>query len=230
MGSVVLGMESERGYVPPRHRGALIAQERQTAIRLEGEPLLILQVDADTFYRPGYLTAMRRAAESAGPNVLLEARTEYPLDFVQQYPDYLDLCNAVDRSVERWFAPLDCDVIVDDKVSAYFLSDYFAWGGHQREYSLAKNEIHAETSRLYLRAKARKAKRCQVDSATASLQCDGSLRSHRFSLQQPAFRERILGAMRGSVITTAPKRSLSFTGTSRILRFNVRFECEKCTS
>jgi hypothetical protein len=166
-GSVVLGMESERGYVPPRHLGALIAQKRQTATRSAGEPLLILQVDADTFYRPGYLAAMRRAAESAGPNVLLDARTEYPLEFVQQHPDYLDLCNAVDRSVDRWFAPLDRDVIVDDKVSAYFLSDYFAWGGHQREYSLAKNEIHAETSRLYLRAKARKAMRCQVDSATA---------------------------------------------------------------
>lgn len=162
--SVVLGSESERGYVPPRHRGALIAQTRQAASNLEREPLLILQADADTLYRPGYIEAMRRAAESAGSNVLLEAGTHYPLDFAQQHSTYLELCNAVDSCVEKWFTPFDHDVIVDDKVSAYRLSDYFAWGGHQREYSLAQNEIYAETSRMYLRAKASKAVRGRVDA------------------------------------------------------------------
>lgn len=164
-GSVMIGKEAEHGYVPARDRGVLLANAKLSALR--SESMILLQADADTIYQPGYVSAMRSAAAKVGPDTLLEARTSYPKEFAKQHPAYIRLCTEVDQTVEKWFVPFESDVIVDDKVAGFFLTDYFAWGRHQREYSPAGDEIYAETSRLYLRAKERGALRHRVDSAIA---------------------------------------------------------------
>ena len=60
-----------------------------------------------------------------------------------------------------------CDVVVDDKCCGYWLADYRKWGGHQREYDAKGHEIHAESTRLFMRAKVSGARRVHVDGATA---------------------------------------------------------------
>lgn len=164
-GSVMIGKEAEHGYVPARDRGVRLAKTKLGALR--SESVILLQADADTMYQPGYVSAMRSAAAKVGPNILLEAQTGYPKEFARQHPAYMRLCTKVDQTVEKWFVPFESDVIVDDKVAGFFLTDYFAWGGHRREYVPARDEIYAETSRLYLRAKVRGALRHRVDSAIA---------------------------------------------------------------
>ncbi|HEY0375350.1 MAG TPA: glycosyltransferase [Pyrinomonadaceae bacterium] len=165
--SVIIGHESERGYVPPRHCGNMMAQALARSMSLKNQDVLILQADADTYYNEGYAIAMRSASQASGPNVLIEACVSYPPDFETTYPKYIELCNEVDQAVEGLFANIDSDVIVDDKVSGYRLSDYFGWGGHQREYTASGDEIHSETARLYMKAKAKGAERFRVDSAPA---------------------------------------------------------------
>src|SRR6267378_1266299 len=48
--AVLVGQELERGYVPVRHRGNLIADELARSARLPADTVLILQVDADCHY------------------------------------------------------------------------------------------------------------------------------------------------------------------------------------
>jgi hypothetical protein len=166
-GSVLIGHELERGYVPPRHCGNVVAQMLARSMSLSNQDVLILQTDADTYYNKDYAIAMRSVSQASGPNVLIEACVSYPPDFEAAYPKYIELCNEVDQAVEELFANIDSDVIVDDKVSGYRLSDYFGWGGHQREYTASGDEIHSETARLYMRAKAKGAQRLRVESAKA---------------------------------------------------------------
>lgn len=166
-GSVLIGHELERGYVPPRHRGNIMAQTLARSMSISSQDVLILQVDADTYYHKGYITAMRSTAQASGQNVLIEACTSYPPDFEAAYPQYIELCKNVDQVADALIDIVGSDVIVDDKVSGYQLNDYFVWGGHQREYTARGDEIHSETARLYMRAKAKGAQRFRVDSAKA---------------------------------------------------------------
>lgn len=178
-GRVVIGYELERGYVPPRHRGNMMVRAFAHSTDKGEHDVLILQADADTQYGDGYIEAMRSVMQAKGANVLVEARTVYPLEFKAAHPAYIQLCDKVDEVYAELFAPPAADVIVDDKVSGYWLSDYFGWGGHQREYAARGGEIHAETSRLYMKARTKGAERVRVDSAIA-------YPSLRKVLQEPA--------------------------------------------
>lgn len=167
-GTVFVGHELERGYVPPRRRGNLMMDELARSRGWDAGDVLILQADADTRYAPGYVASMRAAAELNGPGVMIEACVAYPPAFQAEYPEYIRLCDEVDSEFVRLFArDLSDDDLVDDKVSGYRLSDYFVWGGHRREYTEGGEEIHAETARLYMRARAGGARRGRVGDALA---------------------------------------------------------------
>ena len=165
--SVTVVYEPERGFVPPRRRGIEVARALADEAAIDWDAVLIVQADADTLYGPDYVAALLSAAKTAGPNVLLEGTTDVPLAFAAAHPDYLALCARVDETVRDLCVPAVDDVIADDKVCAYHLADYFAWGEHQREYDPRGEEIHAETSRLYMRARTFGAVKVQISSAIA---------------------------------------------------------------
>lgn len=164
-GTVVLAREEERGYVPPRHRGVLVAQAITVRIAPEDD-VLVLQADADTLYRTGYVDAMRRVARER-PDCLVEGTTRPPQVFVDRHPGYERLAQRVDAEVAAWQVPPEHDIVIDDKVCGYRLANYFAWGGHVREFNATGDEVHAETTRLYLRAKVSGASRVLVEEAVA---------------------------------------------------------------
>jgi hypothetical protein len=152
-GSVVLAYEPERGYIPPRHRGNLVARTVAQSLELSESEVLILQADADTFYSVGYIDAMRSAADVASRGFVLEACTTYPDSFRDKNAEYLTLCEEIDFEFEDLLVNHPDEVILDDKAVGYRLDDYFAWEGHKREYLANGDEIYSETTRLYLRAK-----------------------------------------------------------------------------
>jgi glycosyltransferase involved in cell wall biosynthesis len=178
-GSVIIGHEAERGYVPPRHRGNLLAQEYTESNGWRESDTLILQVDADTVYCEGYVEAMRSAAQTAGDNILFQAAAQYPPEFKTTFPEYIQICEKIDNQLEELFAAEATDVIVDDKLSGYWLEDYFKWGGHQREYTLEGDEIHSETARLYIKARAYGSIKSRVEGAQA-------FPSMRKTIEEPA--------------------------------------------
>lgn len=146
--------ESEQGYIPARHAGNLyvrnLAEEKGWLI----DDILILQVDADTLYSKGYISAMKHTSAFFGLNTMLEAYSEFPSSFKHKYANYIDLCNEIDYSVESIFVKSKTyDIIVDDKQCAYRLGDYFRWGTHVREFLANGDEIFAETTRLFLKAR-----------------------------------------------------------------------------
>jgi glycosyltransferase involved in cell wall biosynthesis len=165
-GHVLIDYEAERGYVPPRHYGNLLAKKLAFAEGWNAQDILIIQADADTQYSAGYVDNMRVAAEMLGPGVLIESCSEYPPDFTMTYRGYVELCDRADKPVLVWINDNGYDVVIDDKTCAYRLHDYFEWGAHQREYTIKGEEIYAETTRLYMRAKAKNCRRFRVDSAT----------------------------------------------------------------
>lgn len=190
--TVFVGHEAARGFVPPRHRGNLMANELATSMGWNTDDLLILQADADTLYSEGYINSMRSATQSSGPNVMIEACVDYMPEFKAGYPEYIHICNKTDGEFVRLFArDFSDDDVVDDKVSGYRLSDYFRWGGHRREYTASGEEIHAETARLYMRARAQGARRTRVDAAMA-------FHSPRKVLEDPALHLATAGFPRES--------------------------------
>ncbi|MEZ5959782.1 MAG: glycosyltransferase [Hyphomonadaceae bacterium] len=166
-GAVVLESESERGYVPPRHKGTLSAKVAANNAGVREADVLIVQADADTQYAPNYISAMCQAAANARRGALIEATSLPTPEFAAAHPGYFALCDAADASVGSALVDHDDDVIVGDSVAAFWLSDYLAWGGHVREFDDAGDEVHAETSRLYVRGRLRGAVRVKVHSATA---------------------------------------------------------------
>jgi glycosyltransferase involved in cell wall biosynthesis len=60
--TVHLVREPERGFVPARHAGNVFAQRLAKSSGWNEEDVLVLQVDADCQYLPGYVDAMREAA------------------------------------------------------------------------------------------------------------------------------------------------------------------------
>lgn len=164
-GSVFIVSEEERGYVPPRHRGVLKAREIAAAERVSEQRLLILQADADTRYGVGYVAAMRNAVREHMGNFLVEG-VSHPLPgFDPPYQAYRALSERIDAPLQRLLVDECSDVIVGDNISGYMLQDYFSWGGHSREYNRNGDEIYAETSRLYIKAKLLGARKLKAPDA-----------------------------------------------------------------
>jgi hypothetical protein len=179
-GTVIIGREKERGYVPPRHRGNGLAKRFAEAHGMHSGQVLVLQTDADTLYQQDYIEQMRLAAQAAGANTLLEARAEFPPGFQNSFPGYVALLAETD---DRFFRTINFraadDLVCTDAVCGYRLSDYLAWGGHIREYRKDGEEIHAETTRLRIRSVAHGAGKVLVEDAVA-------LPSERKTLLRPA--------------------------------------------
>ncbi|KQO89464.1 glycosyltransferase family 2 protein [Methylobacterium gossipiicola] len=151
--AVVVIDEAERGYVPPRAAGVEAAACAARARGVPSSELLIVQGDADTIYHEGYVRAFRSAAEDRRP-ALFEGLTHPPHRFLEGHPGYQRLADAIDEEMRPFLVDDTLDVMVDDKVCGYSLASYRDWGGHRREYRSDGREIHAETSRLFLRGKA----------------------------------------------------------------------------
>ncbi len=149
---IVLAHEPVRGFVPARRRGADEAKSEAARLGVPLDRVLVLQADADTEYRDGYVDAMRRAAEGAG-NAMLEGATRRPAGFVAAHPLYVEAERVADAAVEPLDAADEDEVVVDDKVCGFLLSNYDAWGGHREEWDETGDPIHAETTRLFIRAR-----------------------------------------------------------------------------
>jgi glycosyltransferase involved in cell wall biosynthesis len=160
--------ERERGHVPARRTGCRVARERAQMRLWPLEDVIVCQADADTIYDDSYLAQMTTAM-AAGTGSMYEGRSVLRggNDTAAVVQRYLAACLQTDEQVENCFAAEADDVVVDDKVVAYYLSDYFRWGEHQREYCSRGDELLAETTRLYMRARARGASRIYVNNAVA---------------------------------------------------------------
>lgn len=144
-GLVHVVRQAERGYVPARHAGMLLAAE------ISGPDTFVLQADADTLYAEDYVERMSRAF-LAHPNCLIEGASVVHRDFRRRYPGFHRLCESVDADVIDRTVETDA-VIVPDAVSGFSITNYFRWGGHQREYLPNGDELFAETTRMYIRAR-----------------------------------------------------------------------------
>ena len=150
---VIIASEAERGYVPPRHRGVMVAKARAKQRCLDEAQVLILQVDADTIYSDGYIFSMLEAARNTPySSLMLKARTTYPSAFIAAHRRFFDLCSTSDAPFEFLLTDHPDDIIIDDKACGFLLVDYFRWGGHRREFTIEGEEIHSETTRLFMRA------------------------------------------------------------------------------
>lgn len=166
--TVHLVQEPEQGFVPARHAGNLFAQGLAKSSGWNNEEVLVLQVDADCQYLPGYVDAMREAAESQPTNVMIEACIGYPQDFQKLHSEYVRICNQTDVEFEKLFPrSLSHDDVAVDAVCGYRLADYFKWGGHRREFNSAGEEIYAETTRMFMRARTYGAQRQRVEGGMA---------------------------------------------------------------
>lgn len=164
-GSVITDFEPEPGHVPPRRHGNLVARQLAEMNGWNESNVLVLQADADVSYSENYIELMRAAAYDAGQNTLLEGFMSYPPDFLELHQGYFELWLQAERRITHLFATDEDDCLIVDCVSGYRLADYFSWGAHQREYNPNGDEIHAETSRLYLKARANDARRFRVEDA-----------------------------------------------------------------
>ncbi|ESZ08513.1 hypothetical protein NKH89_12735 [Mesorhizobium sp. M0923] len=88
-------------------------------------------------------------------------------EFIAAHPGYYRLADAADRAADQFSVTEADEVIIDDKVAGYRLSDYLAWSGHRREYDRQGDETHTETSRLYLPGKMQGADRVRAGGALA---------------------------------------------------------------
>jgi hypothetical protein len=176
VGAVHRILEPERGFVPPRDRGVQLAAELARLSYGTADETLILQADADTVYLPGYVERMRASARN---NVLLEASIGRIKSWDPALASYRDLELRVDGLTRVFEIGEDEEVLVDDKACGYRLADYVRWGGLQREYLPDGSEIHAETSRMFLRAQVvAGAKRRRIEHA-------GALTSERRIIENP---------------------------------------------
>lgn len=167
-GRVHILEERRRGFVPPRDTGVRAAAAIADNLGLPPEDVLILQADADTIYQNGYIAIMERAAEGTA-GFIFEGAAKYPWDFATGHPDYVRAERLVDLELESGEASDEDDVVVDDKICAYLLSDYVRWGGLQEETDDRGDQIHAETTRMYIRARLESgATKCRVNPAGAA--------------------------------------------------------------
>ena len=165
-GIVRLAEEPEQGYVPPRASGCVCAYEAAKALGWAESTVLIVQGDADTEYSRGYIDHLRTASISEGEGVIIDARVEWPKDRSTNYRGYTSLCDRIDHSFSQGCSS-HLDLIVDDKACAYRLSDFRAWGGLLREFGRDAAEIHAETTRMFMRGLTFGARRALCPEAIA---------------------------------------------------------------
>ncbi|UVH55167.1 glycosyltransferase [Variovorax paradoxus] len=151
-GHVLITQELKRGYVSARRAGVAAVMTVARREQMPEEDVLVLQADADTIYLPGYTQTMVDA-HYGNCGQLLEASAVTSREFNLEFPLFGQLCREVDNDMERWFAPEDRQVVVDDKVCAFLLEDYRAWGGHRDELDDRGELVLAETTRLFMRAK-----------------------------------------------------------------------------
>lgn len=160
--------EPEQGFVPARHAGNLFAQRLAKSRGWTDEEVLVLQVDADCQYLPGYVAAMKAAMEGRPTNVMIEACIGFPHDFKKEHSEYVRICDQTDVEFDKLFPhSLSHDDVAVDAVCGYRLADYFKWGGHRREFNARGEEIHAETTRMFMRARTYSAQRNRVDGGLA---------------------------------------------------------------
>lgn len=153
-GRVLITHEQRRGYVAARRAGMAAVMTVAQREQLAEENVLVLQADADTIYLPGYAKTMADA-NFGGRGWLLEASAITSREFNLEFPAFGQLCREVDTDMERWFAPAEKQVVVDDKVCAFLLADYHEWGEHEDELDDRGELVLAETTRLFMRAKSR---------------------------------------------------------------------------
>jgi glycosyltransferase involved in cell wall biosynthesis len=207
-GTVILGQENERGYVPPRRAGNLLARQFANASHLDPSRVLILQADADTRYSDGYVEAMLHAAGLAGPHTMLEGIAEIPPELHPRLNSFLRLTAETDERVFSLIAPSPEDeLICTDAVCAYRLSDYFDWGGHQREYVEDGEEVYAESTRLRIRSLPSGGRKILVEDAVA-------FPSERKILLRPGEEFATAGFPRGERWRSAWRRSYSGPATA----------------
>jgi hypothetical protein len=151
-GSVAIIEEPIKGFVPPRRCGALFVKKLAHAIGAPVESWLVLQVDADTVYLPGYAQWMQSFLGTS-TGVLLEGAAKRDPKFDRAHPAYHALEQEIDAPLKEAPVADEDEIVVDDKICGYLLSDYLRWGGHFREYDQNGSEVHAETTRLLLRAR-----------------------------------------------------------------------------
>jgi hypothetical protein len=145
-----------------------VAAARELAGTAGGDPtaVLVLQADADTLYKAGYVAAMQAAVDRGA---MLEGATRRPPDFEAAHPSYVAAERLVDDKVEPLQAEDEDDVVVDDKVCGFLLADYIAWGGLFEEITPTGDRIHAETTRMFIRAKLlHSARKIRVNPAGAA--------------------------------------------------------------
>ena len=144
--------EHRRGYVPPRRRGVEHIEWLAASMHVAPHDVLVLQADADTVYKEGYVAAMQVASASTR-GAMFEGATSRPPAFVREHPDYVAAERLVDSEMEALAIADQDDVVVDDKICGYWLEDYLRWGGLFEEWTIAGDPIHAETTRLFIRAR-----------------------------------------------------------------------------
>lgn len=164
-GSVIIASELVKGYVPPRHHGVEIAEKVSFEQGYSQEEVLILQADADTIYSSNYINSMQYASLHAGFKVLLEAETHYPPSFANEYQVLMNHLSLAEHAFSDLFTQSGNDVIIDDKTCGYRLALYTESGGLQREFFVNGDEIHAGTSRWFMRLRAEGVERCKVETA-----------------------------------------------------------------
>ena len=164
--SVVVVSEKMRGYVPPRRRGIDVAMGLAKSRKMSIDELLIVQCDADTAYSNGYIDALSSHAVASPKNVIIEAITDYDDNFAMLNQSYIDLCRECDTLIGD-VTDQPIDFIIDDKACAFWASSYLKWGEHQVEVTSQGEELHAETTRLFIRASAFGAYRILCDQAIA---------------------------------------------------------------
>lgn len=143
---ILIISEPEIGWVPSRRAGIEAVRLYATSHEISTTEVLIIQADADTTYGKGYIGEIQKAARYWGTGTLLQGINEPKMD---GFKGFFELMQKTDQFIENRLVGID--LIADDKGSAFFLSDYDAWGGHRREYGEDGIEIHNSTSRLFLR-------------------------------------------------------------------------------
>ena len=162
-GSVRVVREPSMGFVPARHRGALEARRVAGERGVSEDEVLLVQADADTIYMPKFLATMARCSSHAGIGALIEGYSEAE-PASEEFVAYRRLETMVDAAAAGALLDDAFDVVVDDKVAALRLSDYFAWGGHRREWANDGDEVLAETTRLYMRGRLLGGRRCRAEA------------------------------------------------------------------
>ncbi len=200
-GRVLLVHEPRRGFVPPRATGVNTAAAAAAKTGVSARDVLVLQADADTVYQPGYVAIMEDAARGRH-GYILEGAAKYPPDFLRDHGDYVFAERLVDAGIESSEAADEDDVVIDDKISAYRLSDYIRWGGLVEEQDDRGDQIHAETTRMYIRA------RLAMGAAKHRVNPAGAASSRRRIVENPRYQFATLGFPREASWANAARAGL----------------------